>query len=488
MTQSKESSTYVKTNSDITYNYRTNIKNIKGVGFNMKGKITSLLLVGITCISLLSGCGGKAPATSSVPSDVNKEVTGSKKDEAKVDTAEKKTIKFLSIWPEDKDNSKLILELTEEYKKENPNFNMEFEYIASGDLTSKIKVLLASDDLPDVFAYESGAPLKELIDVGAVADMGESLDKIGMRDSLDEGALDLLESLVDGSGVYALPLGLNIEGIWYNKELFSQAGVTGEPTTWDELIDACEKLKAAGIQPFVAGGKDKWPLTRLINMHLIRNVGPDAMQKVMEKQAKLTDPEYVEAARAIQEMANKGYFGQGITTVDQGTATSMLMNGQGAMFYNGSWMVEDLTSDANAAGEDGIGYFNIPTVAGGKGTLDEYSMNCGNIIAFAADKYDDATAGWVEYVFTRMGDKAMTDYGAFKGYKINNMPSEVSNYTQLVGDHIAGAKGSALWYEARFDTKTSKMAQDLSQLLFNNEMTPEDYMESLQQSIDENIK
>lgn len=453
----------------------------------MKKKIISLLLAATVFSLLLTGCGGKAPAKSDASTSGGKETADKAETTDKVETAEKKTIKFLSIWPEDKDNAKLIVELTEEYKLENPNFDMEFEYIAAEDLVSKIKVLQASNDLPDVFAYESGGPLKELIDVGAVLDVGAALDAIGIKDSVDEGARSLLTTLVDGAGVYALPLGLNIEGIWYNKDLFAQAGVEKEPQTWDELLDASDKLMAAGIQPFVAGGKDKWPLTRLINMHLIRNVGPNAMKDVVEKKAKLTDPEYVEAAKAVQEMANKGYFGEGVTTVDQGTATSMLMNGQGAMFYNGSWMVEDLTSDANAAGEDGIGYFNIPTVAGGKGTLDDYSMNCGNILAFAADKYDDATAGWVEYVFTRMGDKAMADYGAFKGFKINNMPSEVSNYTQLIGDHIAAAKGSALWYEARFDSKTSKIAQDLSQLLFNNEMTPEAYMEALQESLEESL-
>lgn len=453
------------------------------------------LLAGLTgltlCASLLAGCQGQQavktdgadtkPQESAETASADKEAGGKK-----ANSGEKKTIKFLSIWPEDKDNAKLIVELTEEYKKDNPNFDMEFEYISSQDLTSKVKVLLASNDLPDVFAYESGAPLEELINAGAVLNVGNELEKLGMKDSVDEGALSLLNNLVNGKGVYALPLGLNIEGFWYNKALFEKAGVASAPQTWEELISAADKLKAAGIQPFVAGGKDRWPLTRLVNAYLIRGAGVNAMQKVVAGEKKLTDPEYVKAAQEIQNMAAKGYFGEGVTTVDQGTAVSMLMNGQGAMLYNGSWMTEDLVSDANAAGPDGVGYFNIPTVAGGAGKMDEYSMNCGNILAFAADKYDEATADWMKYVFTRMGDKAMKDYGAFKGYKISSMPEQVSTYTQIVADHIKAAKGSALWFEAKFDSKTSKIAQDTSQSLFTSEITPEQYMAEIQKAIEEN--
>lgn len=441
-------------------------------------------LTGLTlCASLFAGC-AKQEAQKTDAAAADKETVKTEASD-KPAAGEKKTIKFLSMWPEDKDNAKLIVELTEEYKKTNPNFDMEFEYISSQDLVSKIKVLQASNDLPDVFAYESGTPLKELIDAGAVVNVGEQLDKLGMKDSVDEAALDLLNNLVEGKGVYALPLGLNIEGIWYNKALFEKAGVPDAPKTWDELISACEKLKAAGIQPFVAGGKDRWPLTRLVNMYLMRSIGADAMQKIAAGEKSLTDPEYIAGAKALQDMAKNGYFGEGVTTVDQGTAVSMLMNGQGAMLYNGSWMTEDLVSDANAAGADGIGYFNIPTVTGGKGTLDEYSMNCGNILSFSADKYDDATADWMKYVFTRMGDKAMNDYGAFKGYKISKMPETVSSYTQMVADNIKAAKGSALWFEAKFDSKSSKVAQDAVQSLFNNEITPEEYMESIQTALEE---
>jgi ABC-type glycerol-3-phosphate transport system substrate-binding protein len=85
------------------------------------------------------------------------------------DTA--KTIRFLSIWPETTDNSKLILDLTKEYQKTHPQFKVDFELIDTNSLQQKVKVLLASNDLPEAFAYESGKPILELIDAGKVVNI-----------------------------------------------------------------------------------------------------------------------------------------------------------------------------------------------------------------------------------------------------------------------------------------------------------------------------
>ena len=48
----------------------------------------------------------------------------------------------------------------EDYQKNvNPNFTWEYEMVASDNLQQKIATLAASNDLPDLFAYEAGAPL-----------------------------------------------------------------------------------------------------------------------------------------------------------------------------------------------------------------------------------------------------------------------------------------------------------------------------------------
>ena len=80
-----------------------------------------------------------------------------------------KNIKILTIWAEDNDNGMLLNKICEDYQKNvNPNFTWEYEMVASDNLQQKIATLAASNDLPDLFAYEAGAPLSVLIDSGKV--------------------------------------------------------------------------------------------------------------------------------------------------------------------------------------------------------------------------------------------------------------------------------------------------------------------------------
>ncbi len=57
---------------------------------------------------------------------------------------------------------------------------------------------------------------------------------------------------------YGVPVGLGGNVFYYNKKLFAKAGLPREfePKTWDEVREAGEKLKAAGIQPFTGGNKE----------------------------------------------------------------------------------------------------------------------------------------------------------------------------------------------------------------------------------------
>ena len=455
----------------------------------MKKRLLAVFLVLAMVLASLTGCGSKAEDTDSSNAGQSTDTNTDTNSDAGDTTADSdnsqpaKTIKILSIWAEDKDNGKLITDLTKRYIADvNPNFNYEFELVSSDNLRQKIATLVASDDLPDVFVYESGKPIVELIEGDKLLNVSEALENLGVSDMLDEGAVSLLKTLSGTDDLYDLPLGMNIEGFWYNKALFEQAGVE-VPTTWDEFEDACAKLQAAGIQPLTAGGADKWPLTRLVNAYVMRSMGVDAMQKAADGEAKYTDAGYVAAAQKLQDLASKGYFGEGVTTVDQNTAGNMLLSGKAAMFYNGSWFTEALTADTNPAGDDGIGFFNIPVVDESVGAITEYSMNCGNILALDKNKYDDGTAGWLKYMVENLGNEAMTQFGAVKGYKYD-VAGDLSPYSQIVADELGKVTKASTWFEAAMNSETSTVAQDYVQTLVNGDMTAQDYMQYIQDAYD----
>lgn len=464
----------------------------------MKRRLLSVLLVVTMTALMLTGCGSKkadttTEDTSNGTKTTTEETAATTEDTKTEETATEvatgedkqiaKKIKILSIWAEDKDNGKLITDLTKRYIAEvNPNFEFEFELVSADNLKQKIATLAASNDLPDVFVYESGKPIVELIEADKILDVGQALDDMGVADALDTGAVSLLKTLSGTEELYDLPLGMNVEGFWYNKALFEKAGVA-IPQTWDEFEAACATLQAAGIQPLSAGGADKWPVTRLVNAYVMRSMGVDAMRAAANEEAKYTDAGYVAAAQKIQDLASKGYFGEGVTTVDMNTAGNMLLAGEAAMFYNGSWFTEALTADTNPAGADGIGFFNIPVADESKGAITEYSMNCGNILCLDKAKYDDGTAGWLKYMVENIGNEAMSQFGAVKGYRYD-VAGDLSTYSQIVADELTKVTKASTWFEAAMNSETSTVAQENVQTLINGDMTAQEYMQSIQDAFD----
>ena len=89
-----------------------------------------------------------------------------------------------------------------------------------------------------------GGELADQVAAGQVQDITDDVADETRRAS----AADRRRLAVDGK-TYGLPFSFGIEGFWYNKDLFAQAGITAPPTTLDELNDAVDKLKAAGIAP-----------------------------------------------------------------------------------------------------------------------------------------------------------------------------------------------------------------------------------------------
>lgn len=448
----------------------------------MKKNVLAGILAAAMMTTLLAGCQNK---TASNEAGQTLSDTQSAKPSASEDPKLTKHIKILSIWAEDNDNGMLIKALCEKYQSQvNPNFTWEYEVVSSDNLRQKVSTLVASNDLPDMFVYESGKPIVDLIEAKKIVNISQVLKDYNCEEALNPSALSLLKTLSGTEDIYDLPLGMNVEGFWYNKALFEQAGCQ-VPATWDEFEDVLAKLKAAGIQPLACGAADKWGATRLLNAYLVRTAGPDVMAKADEGSAKYTDESYVKAAQKIQDWAKAGYFGEGVNTVDMNTAGSMLMTGQAAVLYNGSWFASDLNDEAqNPSGADGVGFFNVPVVDPAISDADSYSMNCGNILSFGQKNYDEATGWFIKYFAENMGDLAMELQGSVKGYQYTVSTEGVSGYTQLVLDTINSAKSAFTWFEATMGNEVQNVAKDGIQTLLTGELSAEGYMSSIQEAWD----
>ena len=347
--------------------------------------------------------------------------------------------------------------------------------------------LLASQDALSDMQMAAGTPalMSEFIDGGQVLNLSEALEEQGVSDRLVPAAESTVKALYGDGSLYALPTEFNIEGFWYNKELLADNGIE-VPETWDDLVDAAATLDAAGVQPFATAGKDGWPVTRLVGDYIVRDLGPDALQKVADGEAKLTDPEYVAAADAVAELGAAGYFGDAVGSIDYNASMNLFLTGKAAFYYMGSWALANFNDpEQNQIGADNIGFARFPGVEGGEGSIDQIPANVGIPVMFSESGYDDDSAAWLKCIAENYGDTVLNDSGVISGFVVDNPPADLPATTQLVQEEIENAPSSVLWFEALFTPKATGISQNNGAGLANGSITGQQFMELVQAANDE---
>ncbi|AWB87346.1 ABC transporter substrate-binding protein [Mycetocola zhujimingii] len=365
---------------------------------------------------------------------------------------------------------------------ENETLPIDFESVPQTNLDQRLQLLAGQNALPVLFSAGNAPALtKTLAESGNVLDFEKALTDLDALDNIEPAAISTIESLYGGFN--ALPFEYNVEGIWYNKQLFADNGVTA-PETWDDLVSAAETFNAAGLTPFSASGDQGWPITRLIGNYIFRTLGPDALQKVADGDAKLTDPEYVEAAQAIADLGAAGYFGQGVGSIDADTAANQFMNGSAAMYYMGSWTLSDFAdAERNQIGEENIGFMPFPSVEGGEGDSSQLAANVGLPATFNAKSYDENVGSWLSCISENYGSTALADKQRVSGFKLNTPVEDVPPLTAEVQERISATDETVLWFEALFSTKATTTSQTNAAQLVTGDISAEEFMSLVQNDL-----
>ena len=367
---------------------------------------------------------------------------------------------------------------------ENAALPIEHQKVAQADVVQKVTLLAGQGALPAHFIAGTAMvrPDGDLGKGGLVLDYMDALEKLGVADQLLPAAAATVENVY--GGMVSLPYQYNIEGIWYNKQIFAANGIQ-EPKTWDELTAANAKLAQAGVMPMTEAGKSGWPLTRLMGMYIFRNVGPDAMKDVRDGKAKLTDPKYVAGAKALADLASSGALGEGFSTRDADTSTNLFLTGKAAMTYDGSWLLSSINDPKrNTIGDTNIGFMAFPAVEGGSGSIDQFAANAGAVMAMSPKQFGPKVGEWLKCISKNYGAQALKDSGTISGFKVNEDVKELPVMTSQIQEKITGLKDPVLWFEALLDPKSNSLASTNVSLLTTGQMSAEDYMSALQKSVD----
>lgn len=256
--------------------------------------------------------------------------------------------------------------VAEEFEAEHPGVDVQVTGYQNEDLQrTLIPNALQSGDAPDLFMVWPGGEVRAQAEAGHLMDLTEVL-----ADRIEELGGVVKPWEVDGK-IYALPYTFGITGIWYNRELFEQAGITETPETLPELADAVRKLKAAGITPIAVGAADLWPAGHWWYQFALASCSTETLQTAIPA-LDFSDPCWLEAGERLQEWMAIEPFQDGFlaTTAQQGADSSagLIANGRAAMEFMGHWnagQIGGLTPDGQVP--EWLGWFPFPSIPGAAG-------------------------------------------------------------------------------------------------------------------------
>lgn len=220
-------------------------------------------------------------------------------------------------------------------KEDMPWVTLELEAMPADDGV-KLKSMVATGDLPDIFSLQGSDLIDSMIQAGAVADLTEDIEANGFFDKVQPAAYSKLYH-TDGK-IYTLPYtSTEVVLLFVNKTIFEENNVA-IPTTIDEWVAAAETLSANGVTVLPIFGKEQWNCNALYDALVTRYI-PEGLTGLQEGTTSIRDEGYLKAAQDLKRLADAGAFPAGVTTLNYEQATNMWYNNEAAMFLNGQWEI-----------------------------------------------------------------------------------------------------------------------------------------------------
>lgn len=383
---------------------------------------------------------------------------------------------YLAVWEE----------LVAKYEAENPDVDVQMQFLENEAFKAKLPTLLQSGDAPHFFYTWGGGVLKEQATTGALMDLSEAMGADGgaWKNAYVPAALD---GLTFDDKIWAVPFKMGTVAFLYNKELFEQAGVDGESIeTWDDFLGAVSSLKEAGITPLACGGGDKWPLHFYWSYLVMRNGGQEVFTEAKNGEGEgFMHPAIIKAGEQLAELGalepcQPGYLGanwnQAQGTFGDGNAAMILT------FENGEAGQRNNAADEVGVATENLGRFPFPAVEGGEG---EVTDTLGGLNGWAVTRNAPPEAlDFLQYLTNAESERAMAEVGMLIPVAVG---AEDGVKDPLLAQSAAQLAAST-WHQNYFDQDlgpaVGRVVNDVSVEIMSGQMSAEEGAQMIQEAFD----
>ncbi|MBB3260884.1 multiple sugar transport system substrate-binding protein [Paraburkholderia bannensis] len=270
-------------------------------------------------------------------------------------------------------------QVIDQFKKTHPGTDVKVSFVDEEAYKVQLPNWLTTAP-PDIVNWHDGERMAYYAQRGLFEDLSPEWQK----NNWDSMYASTKEASSYKGKQYAAPTVYYSWGMFYRKDLFQKVGIANEPKTWNDFLEDCKKLKAAGIAPIAVGARDAWTLAGWFDYLDLRLNGNKFHQQLMAGEVPYTDPRVKKVYTTWKQLIDSGYFIDNALSYDLDAAQPFLFQGKAAMMLMGTF----ITGGFSPTVKQQMGYFQFPIIDPNVPTAEDGPVESLHIPAKAKNKAD----------------------------------------------------------------------------------------------------
>src|SRR5699024_3493443 len=266
----------------------------------------------------------------------------------------------------------------------------------------------------------------------------------------------------------------------YNKKIFEENGLE-VPTTYAEFEEVCQTLLDNGVTPIYEPCADGWHQTMWFTEigGKYEELVPGIVDDLNNNKIKFADvPELKEALDQLNDMAQKGYFGDNYLSDEYTDLLMYLGTGEYAMALEKPGQIAAIVKASDGTyTEDDFGMFVIPLLDN-----DVYPQHpCGpSRFVYSGSEHQEEAKQYLEYIASADSVQYMID----NCDKIENLPFDVGqtpSYSEATQTFLDSAEKEGTVFQDSIkylNPQWTELTQDIVSM-FIGDMTSEDVLNAI---------
>ena len=313
--------------------------------------------------------------------------------------------------------------LVSEYQSENPNVKVERNLIDFSEAQQTIKPALTSGSGPDIMLYATGpAYMNILANAGLLLPLDKYDAKFGWKNNIPSWIYN--QGTFQGK-LYGLGTEIFFQAVYYNKEIFSNLGVS-VPNTYAEFLDVCKAAKNNGIIAASVSDKEGWPGYHLAAIFMTAGAGKTKTEQILQGKEGFDQAAVAESFDLLANLVKDGYTTKDPNAITFQDANREFWSEKSAMsLQGGSWLSEETWQ---ALGEK-AGIFALPPSRSNLKQMPAGGIGAGFLVS-AATKYPDQAAHLMDFMVSDRNTKAWYEHDVVPPF--SSLSPDSLNITSLL--------------------------------------------------------